>query len=226
MVRSAKYINGIEWFSAVRLNHTQMCWLMDHVAQTGIYELQGDGTLGVEDPIYHFDQNASLISPLGENLNILEVSADQTKWVQFLPNTTRWLAEPLQKVLKLLEAYDPPGTLVTYVSPRVLLWIEKGRGSYEYATRQPPSAVNWPQNLPAFSDVLDGQPQGKILLSGKEAEQVQRLFNYRPVGKLFAQNGQEYFVIARPMLPDETMDHLSEIPTPEKDYEPVFTCGG
>ena len=226
LIRSEKYINGIEWYASVRLDPSQVCWLLNQIAHTGIYEMQGNGILGVEDPIYQFDQSFKLPDTGDEIVDILKISAEKSRWVQFIPDSRRWLAEPLKKVLDLLDAYVPPGNLHPYVSPRLLLWIERGRGSYEYATRQPPSAKNWPQNLPTISDLLGDHELGKVLLSGKEAEQVQILFNYRPVGKLFAQNGQEFFVIARPLLPDETPDKLSVIPTQEENNPSVFTCNG
>ena len=105
----------------------------------------------------------------------------------------------------------------------MVLRIEKGLGNTTHVAPQS-TPQPWPSQLPSLARLLGDKDEGQAFIEGKEVAPILELFGNRPVDIVFTEKGQEYYVIARPLLPHETPGRFSMYPYEDVGFELPFKC--
>jgi hypothetical protein len=205
-------------FAETTLPEAEMCNLLGRIADAGFFEIAEDaGNVFEPSPaLYTFDTENGW-PPFGEgspNPSIV-VNGDPAGYVTILDDWLDYLQPGMAGVYDMLDTYRPRG-LAPYTTDRVALFI--GRGS-ELATddeaREP-----WPAELPPLADLYVeagsfgadsvDDSERSILVEGEPVSTLLGLFDNRLRGQQFTDGEWNYYVIARPMLPHETTEILSQ----------------
>lgn len=180
-------------FQTKKLGKTEVCDLLTRIGQLGFSQLQTNGIDYEDDPIY-----AGLpagATRAGDAYEYLIVNGD--------PPKSLWVYEPIQayaiqtvkEIMNVFRKYAPAG-MHSYTPDRVGLFVQAGR---PYKGLEKLKAIPWPVNTP-----LKGEnAQGALYLEGKPAVQVFRIFQKPYTTLVFTEQGQEYTVVSRPLLPHE-----------------------
>jgi hypothetical protein len=205
-------------FAETTLPEAEMCDLLERIADAGFFEIAEDaGNVFEPSPaLYTFDTEHGW-PPFGEgspNPSIV-VNGDPAGHVTILDDWLDYLQPGMAGVYDMLDTYRPPG-LVPYTTDRVALFI--GRGS-EPATDDE-AGEPWPADLPSLADLYaeagpfgaDSVDDGErsILVEGEPVPALLGLFDNRMRGQQFTDGEWNYYVIARPLLPHETAEILSQ----------------
>jgi hypothetical protein len=92
-----------------------------------------------------------------------------------------------------------PGRMEPYIPRQLVLWIEEGVGE-EYHGVTPDPIEDWPSNLPRINELGIGH----IVVEEQLIPKILSLYKTLPSGKVFKDNGTNYLVVARPLLPNES----------------------
>jgi hypothetical protein len=225
--------NNGTWFAETRLTTPQICSLLSQVERTGIFDVESDGSLGSDDPIYKFDSTAQF--SVGGYDDIIQVNGSKHKQINIYSDYIPYLIPEVKQALNLFRNYSPPSKLIDYRPQYMLLWIEKGPGGSIYSTPAPIPQI-WPANVPSLDILekdkvetmiyLDGyyaKKVSQVLVEGKYVRPIFEIFGNRLTYKLFQNGDNEYYVIARPLLPHEALGDFSSYPE-EKEFDLPFEC--
>jgi|SRR5579859_194144 len=201
-------------YSKTMLSTSDICSLLQQIANTGFFQVNGTGVLGKDDPIYNFGATPAPLV-LGPSINAIQVNGNPAKFVGFYPAYEEYVINPIKLVLRLLKTYRPTG-LRPYIPTRLLLWVETVQRGDQSQPRI------WPENLPALADWLGGAPYNLALVQGDLVEPMLKLPQSHAV--VYTDQGQEYSVVMRPLLPHETLDKNDFGPTGAVTFDLPFKC--
>jgi len=115
----------------------------------------------------------------------------------------KFLVPEMKSTLKFLDEYQPKD-MTPYQPDRILLSIEAGRPSYYLEGSLPAEAIPWQEGLPSLETATH-----KILYAEKEeAKEIFALFDNKVSIKVFNQNGKEYTVEIKIILPHQILSQL------------------
>lgn len=209
-----------------------MCGLLASMADAGIFDIEEDTRDYFFDPspsLYTFDtDDPEDMPPFGEGAPdpIIVVNGDPAQYVVVFSPWLSSLQPEIAAVYDLLDSYRPPG-LTAYSPDRVLLYLGRGSSPLEGGEG---SLERWPVDLPSLGElygravVVDGGRH--VVVEGETGQAILRLFGHRLHGKRFADGGWGYLVVARPLLPHETIDAFSVCPSGAESFVLPFDCGG
>ena len=203
------FIERDDWYLETTLSSAQMCTLLQQIANTGFFKVPGTGALGRDDPIYNFAATRELIE--GASGQGIQVNGNPAKFVGIYSPYKDHVIGPIKAVLRLLNNYRPAG-LKPYKPNRLLMVVDEGRSLFDelqpYHANQPtatPQVQVWPAQLPPLADLWGGITYHQVFIQGDLIEPLLNLNLPKHIG-VFTDRGQEYSLIMRPLLPDETLD--------------------
>ena len=189
-------------FSEATLTPAEMCALRQQIEATGF----------LEPPEEFFTQSRE---SAGAGELIIQV---ENSVYSFYGPQAQYLVDNLERGIELIENYRPPKPLVFYTPIYLRLWIEKA------TPNEQTMPIMWPSELPELEQLWSDRGQNIILVEGEWVEPILNLFSQQLTRKFFKEGDNVYAIIARPLLPHETPDHIGHYPGLPRDYVPVLNC--
>jgi hypothetical protein len=211
-----------DWFTQTTLTTSQMCALLLRVERAGFFTISADGSLDHNDPIYAFGGTPQF-SGDGTPEYLIQINGKQHKFVMIEPGYAPYLIQPVKTALQIVEKYSSETPTTPFRTKHLVLWIEKGMENASYITPQP-SHQPWPTQLPSLAGLLEGSKERQVFFEDENVASLLKLFGNRPSEIVFEEDGQEYYLIARPLLPHETPDKFSIHPHEAVEFELPFNC--
>jgi len=198
------------------LTTDEVCDLLRAIEAAGFYDVTTDGTHRVSDPLYKLptDTPNSYDAP---EFRVL-VNGESPKDIWVYEPYLEYLVPAMQAVLNLLHDYYPAG-LARYHADRLILGALEGREAW---MDQAEPAIAWPDTLPPLATLLDDG----LYLEGVAAHSLYEDFAY-PYGlRFYVDEGKEYAVVARPILPHEDRETIggSGVVAWPSAYPLPFSC--
>jgi len=219
-----RYQNDKSGFETAKLTLQEMCYFLTRIEATGFFEIQSDGLEGENSPIYKFDTPVSFGD--GFPHMIVQINGNKPGFMYIEIPYYDNLIKEVKSTIQLIKTYRPQED-TTYVPRHLLLWIEKGRG----LALESDIPKEWPTDLTPLEQLWENRiPNPNLyetyhtLVEGNTAEQIYKYFGNKLQGGLFIENGIEYYVIVRPLLPHETPDNLSPFPWKAQKFDLPFRC--
>lgn len=167
----------------------EMCSLLAQLQSFGFFEHY--------DPIYAFDETTEFSD--GGPEGVIHVNGPHAESLFFYGPYREYLISPLKQANEFISNYRPSAT-TRYMPERVVLWIEVAPDAL------PENAVVelWPDALPSITDLWQDPINGELLVEGELVTLLMELFDYRMTGKWIEDEGETFWIILRPLLPNET----------------------
>ncbi len=204
-------------FKQVFLSPGQICSLLKSIADTGFFEIEGDGFNWTSDPIYEFDDSVEFSD--GGPSYVIKVNGPTPKIVVIYYSYLPYVIDEVAATYDLLNNYRiEKGT--PYKPDRVVLWIE------EISSENVQEIQSWPENLPLLSELItsvnDNDYQGVLIEDNVES--LLQLFDYRMKRIVFNEEDRIYMVAARPLLPHETVETFQRGSESVSEFPLPFEC--
>jgi hypothetical protein len=165
----------------------------------GFYSLESNQEHDPSDKLYDYGNNfQKSFDGLKE---CISVNADQSRDLCVYEPNLQFLIPQMKKILKYLDEYEPAG-MTSYSPERIFLSIKPIDPSEETL---PATAIPWNEHFPS----LEGYTQGgnwdgaTVYVDGERAKEIFKLFEGKEGDVIFSQNGKEYIVYIRVILPHE-----------------------
>lgn len=209
------------WYRQATLTVHQMCSLLSQIKRTGFFDVIGDGLHDERDPIYAFGD--TVLYSGGGSQYVIQVNGESHKIVYVYPDFEPYLIQPVSSTLQLVRTYSPGTKMIPYSAKYLVLWIERGLGNTAHMDPLP-TPQPWPTQLPVLKHLLGDKNEGQTFIEGETVAPILKLFGNRPTSILFTEDGQGYYVIARPLLPHETPEKFSAYPYQDVEFDLPFKC--
>lgn len=134
----------------------------------------------------------------------------------------------ISEVFDLLNSYKISDESPYYIPKQVVLWIERRESGFVEATQNwPNNFQSWPSNLPPLSELITSVNfrDYKGVVVEENIDTLLQLFDYKMKLAFFKEDGEEYVVIARPLLPHETPDNFLWGSGQESTLTLPYKCG-
>jgi len=169
--------------------------LLNEIAKTNFFQVDGTGDLRERDPIYQDPPDQVGDGGAGEYLTV----KSKTIFV-YLP-LRDYLVEPVKQTLDVILGYHPPDSH-PYKPDRLWLWIfpvvNSENVDWGVATPIPP-VEEWPHTIAPLSELVNDY--NYALLESEEVLSVVNLFGLYPSSRVFREGNREFYVVACPVLP-------------------------
>lgn len=225
------------WFEETVLSNSQMCSFLSQIENTGFYTLAFDDSSALQagiptaNPIYNFDNTTQFSE--GGPYYILQVNGSKHRLLNIYSQYIQYLVPDAKKVFNFFDNYSPPSNLTKYRAQYLLLRVEEGLGYSIYSTPAP-NTQNWSNDLPSLEKLREENIKteasaylsggvSQVLITDEMVEPISNAFDNRLAYKLFQSEGKVYYVVARPLLPHETINDFSGFPQ-EAEFELPFSC--
>lgn len=180
------------------LSPGEMCELREQIAATGFME--------PHDPLEYYTQRED-----SDGAPETVIQIEDTFYSFYIPDMP-YLVEDLRNGVAIIESFQPEQPLVPYAPERLFLWVE------EWTPDDQIVPTVWPDEFPSLAE-LNISP----LIEG---ELVMPVFDLVLSSDFFQEGETIYLILARPMLPHETLQNANDYPRPPRDYLPVIDCEG
>jgi hypothetical protein len=149
------------------------------------------------DTIYDFPEDAEY-SEGAPSTVLFANNGSKYKIIDIYYPYIKYLVPEIKTAYNYLTNYSP-NNIKIYTPLQMVLWIEEGIGD-EYSFVTPEPTIDWPEDLPAIIDL----GLGHVVVDEKLITQFTPLFRKLPGGQAFKDGNKEYFIIARPLIPNES----------------------
>lgn len=195
----------------------EMCSLFLAIEKTGFFEVEANGFQGDSDPIYEFDDSVQF-SEGGPTYRI-HISGPRPKKTYIYFTYVPYLIDEVRATYDLLSSYPLSDTTV-YQPNQVVLWIEEDNGEEEKEVQ------SWPDYLPPLLELITSVDyatfEGAVIQ--ENVDSLLQLFDNRMTSMSFSEDGKQYRVIARPLLPHETPLSFIWWPHQVAEFPLPFEC--
>lgn len=178
-------LRGGNYYLETFISSEEMCYLWGQLKSFGFFEEY--------DPLYAFDETTQYSD--GAGVFVLHVNGPLTKQIFAYSDYLNYLVPPLKQSYDFIENYRPFSN-TSYMPERIILWIE------EIPLPEGHTVVAWPDTLPAIKDLWADTLNGQVLIEGELVTPLMELFD-STTDNWFSDNNSTYFVIIRPLLPNE-----------------------
>ncbi|MCC6602669.1 MAG: hypothetical protein IT327_05635 [Anaerolineae bacterium] len=193
-----------EWFVEIFLSQAEIQELFAQIESAGFFEKIQVRSNNDADWLYNFDETTEFSDGVGGPLLCIALG-DETNCIQMYAPYIPYLVPEIANTLSLVQGFHPADKDYTLYAPGTLiLWIEPMRDTI----RTDEVSQTWPENLPTVSQLLVEYPSGIVLLHGDEAMPFFTLFDSQIDDGIFSDDGMEYYMISRPLLPSEAPDRF------------------
>jgi len=200
-----------------------VCTLLGGLQKFGLYKVEGDGTLGSDDPIYS-KIPADALDTTGSTNFLLVVNGNPSKWVMIYRPFVDYTVRPVLSTWELFNSFKP-SDLRPYDPELYVMWVEaEQKLARRYGAGEDLQPAEWPAGMTKLSKLLGDQPTVQLPLDPEEASPLLPFYEPAPGVKLFKEGKDLFSVILRPLLPHEELDLLSLVPREARRFALPFKC--
>ncbi len=182
-----------------KLSNAEVCGILNELDSLGLYEINSPG-YNADDPIYLGKGKEDW--PYDAPFYSLTVNGENVKRFSVYEPMKEFVIQPVKDIMNFLEQVQPSG-MAPYQPDRLAVAVMGGRDFFENPEEL--VAAPWPEHLIALKEAVNGG----FYLEGKDAARVYKLLNGAD-GKLFEDQGMEYSVFIRPILPHEARQRTEQ----------------
>jgi hypothetical protein len=179
------------------LSETEVQELMSQIERTGFQDVDGTGELREKDPIY---ENAPASVGDGGGGHFLAIN---DKRIMIYGALEDYVVEPIKQSFEIITSFRPEESHI-YSPDIILLWIfpidASKFSSWTPATPIPP-IQEWPETMRSLDELRVSEGDYYAFIGGNESKTISEIHGFFPSGKVYTENGQEYYVIACPVEP-------------------------
>lgn len=182
------------------LSTSEICAFLANLQATGVFETQGNGELGADDPIFSgvtWDTFAE-----GGQSYTITVNGSPSRKVFFGLHNMEYLIPEVAAMFDVIDNFHPAG-LIPYVAENYFLYINEGTDMADFYS-QDLTAHNWPKEMPKLKELIGDQAERELELTQEQVDLLLPYFDAAPGIEVFSQNERQYSVVLRPLLPNET----------------------
>lgn len=224
------------WFEETTLTVPQICSFLSQIEEVGFFTLEFDDSsrliagIPTANPIYKFDDSTQFFE--GGSNYVLQVNGPNPRQILVDHHYVQYLVPEAKRVFNLFNNYSPPSPFTDYEPQYMLLRIEAGLGDSVNATPTP-TMQTWSADLPPLATLSQDKIETaasafsrvpQVLVQDELVTPIFEAFGNRLAYQLFQSEDQVYYVVARPLLPHETLNDFSRV-SREKQYALPFSCG-
>jgi hypothetical protein len=184
-------------FREKELSPSEINDLLSQLEQMGLFTIETNQKHDLSDPLYNFGNNYPEVFD-GGSYCISVYSINSRELCAYEP-FKEFLTRPMKNLLAFLDRYNPKGMSI-YHPDRILLEVQQGSDFLPEEYRTTP--IEWTNTLPPLQS---SSRISRIFAEGETAEKIFALFDYSAKWQIFIENGSEYTVFARPVLPHESL---------------------
>ena len=171
---------------------------------SGFYTLESNQKHDPTDVLYDFADKYEEVRVYDGLKNCILVNADKSRNLCVHDSYRQFLIPEMKGLLQYLNDYKPAG-LTPYYPDRILLSISTTDPSNEAL---PATATPWNENFPSLEfsrpgKFFDDISTSTMYIDGEMAKDIYMFINNSETGGMFTQNGKEYLVFIRVLLPHE-----------------------
>jgi hypothetical protein len=166
----------------------------------GFYSLESNQEHDPTDKLYSFAGKHEEVGVFGGLRDCILVNTDNSKTLCVHDSYLQFLIPEMKKILQYLDTYQPAG-MTPYYPDRILLTIQTADSSVEN-----PPAIPWDERFPALGEdprrYTSGTSNQVVYIDGDLAKEIYSFFEGVDT-KVVSQDGKEYVVYLRVLLPHE-----------------------
>lgn len=184
------------------LSSAEIKSFLSKLESLGFYSLESNQKHDPTDDLYNFEGKYEEVGVFDGLRNCILVDADNSRNICVHDSYMQFLIPEMKKILQYLDTYKPAG-MTPYYPDRILLTIQSGLdSSIEY-----PPAIPWDEHFPTLEKdpkryTWDTSVQ-VIYIDGDLAKAIYLFFEGSDSSIVVSQNGNEYLVDIRVLLPHE-----------------------
>lgn len=184
------------------LSSTEIKSFLSKLESLGFYSLESNQKYDSTDDLYNFEGKYEEVKVFGGLRYCILVDTDKSRNTCVHDSYMQFLIPEMKKILQYLDTYKPAG-ITPYYPDRILLTIQSGLdSSIEY-----PPAIPWNEHFPTLEKdpkryTWDNSVQ-IIFIDGDMAKEIYMFFEGSDSSMVVSQNGNEYLVDIRVLLPHE-----------------------
>jgi hypothetical protein len=183
------------------LSSAEIKSFLSKLESLGFYSLASNQKHDPTDDLYDFEGKYEEVGVFGGLRNCILVDADKSRNLCVHDSYMQFLIPEMKNILQYLDTYKPAG-MASYYPDRILLTIQSDIDS----SIEHPSAIPWDEHFPSLEKnpkryTRDNSIQ-VMYVDGDMAKEVY-LFFVGAHTKVVSQNGKEYIVYLRVLLPHE-----------------------
>ncbi len=189
-----------ETFKQKVLSSDEIKRFLSRLDTLGFYSLESNNKHDPTDKLYDYGDNYQ--KTYDGLRDCILVNSDKSRTLCVYEPDMQFLIPEMKDILKYLDEYNPGG-MTPYYADRILLSIQE---IDEYFPDLPP-AVPWNENFPSLeydpSRFTSNISTQVIYIDGTLAEEIYLFFEGSDGLKVASQNGKDYIVYIRVLLPHE-----------------------
>ena len=189
-----------ETYKQKLLSATENKDLLSKLEALGFYSLESNQQHDATDNLYNFEGKYQEIEVFGGLRDCILVNIDKSRNLCVHESYTQFLVPEMKSILEYLDTYQPAG-MTPYYPDRILLTIQIADSSVEN-----PPAIPWDERFPPLEKdsrrYTSGTSNQVIYIDGNMAEKIYLFFGSADT-KVVSENGKEYIIYLRVLLPHE-----------------------
>lgn len=194
--------DGGETYKQKQLESAEIEHLFSELEALGFYSIESNQKHDQTDKLYNMGNDYQETS---DGLrDCVTVNAAQSRTLCVREDYVQYLTPEMKAILQFVDGYKPAGML-PYYPDRILLTIQS---QIDPSIENPP-AVPWNDSFPALQkdpSRYTGGTGGQVMfVDGELAQEIASFFGDSNGWKVVSQNGKDYIVSIRVLLPDETV---------------------
>jgi hypothetical protein len=189
-------------FQEMVLSTSEICALLADLQATGVFETQGNGEMGADDPIFS-GATWDTFAEGGQSYTII-VNGSPSRKVFFARSNMEYLIPEVAAMFDVINNFQPAG-LIPYVAEKYLLYINQGTDMADFYFLDL-TAQTWPKEMPKLKELMGDQAERELELTQEQVNLLLPYFDATPGIEVFSQNERKYSVVLRPLLPNEMPD--------------------
>ena len=193
--------NG-ETYKQKILSSTEIKSFLSKLETLGFYSLESNQQYDQTDKLYDFGNNYQKVA--GGLWYCVSVNADKSRTLCVRESYSQFLIPEMKGILQYLDEYKPAG-MTSYYPDRILLDIQS---DFDPSIDNPP-ATPWNEHFPSLeydpSRFTSDTNNQVIFIDGDMAKEIYQFFEGSDGWKVVSQNGIEYIVSIRVLLPHENV---------------------
>lgn len=184
------------------LSSTEIKSFLSKLETLGFYSLESNQKHDPTDDLYNFEGKYEEGGVFGGLRDCILVNADNSRNLCVHDSYLQFLIPEMKKILQHLDTYQPAG-MTPYYPDRILLTIQ----SYLDSSIEYPPAIPWDEHFPTLEKdpkkyTWDTSVQ-VIYIDGDMAKEIYLFFEGLDSSIVVSQNGNEYLIDIRVLLPHE-----------------------
>jgi len=177
--------------------------LLSKLETLGFYSLESNQQYNQTDKLYDFGNNYQEIN---DGLRYcISVNSDKSRNLCVHESYLQFLIPKMKTILEYLDQYEP-ASMIPYYPDRILLSVQ--------ADPLPATVVPWDKHFPSLEVSIpqiypQDNPNPVIYVDGDMAEKIYLFLRDTDRETVFLQNGREYVVYIRVLLPHEKVTNAA-----------------